>query len=706
MTRDRDDGGPILIVFAALALLLILSAAAFFLLRAAPPAPVVVRATPVPVPTAPSRPVAELASEGSGATELSVHDTSIERRPTERSTDVVTWADLVTPVDASNGAAVDGVALRVVDAEGALRSIEWDAVVFDGDLAEGRVAFLVHDDYVTRPFLPVDLARRDDVPVLTELRPTASIRFERSDPHDVTVPWPSLAILPLDPGGPILGLDEGFARSIARLTSDTTSTSIRRSEARRLLRRPDVVALLDLSAAAPNWQRVATPSGDEGAAFEIQDVPSGVPLRIAALESDATATLTIPGAPPEVREFGSSLFTGRPLEPHERYDVLVSFANRASVRGRIGGVSKPVQVVLASMSDERVAKITYFEGTDAEGFFSFERLEAGHYVLSCDLESEDASRVILDRKFDLAAGEQADLGLVEPTYFTTLRLVPELVIDGVVEPSLLSGADLGTVLVCSLTRTGGGEPRSMTFRSLDAATVRGIEPGHYTVTTHVMSPKALRTTHRSVGIGQLEVDVPIDGAELTVPVELESVSPVDLVVRFPSSGGRSTSVSRPIAIDRTNDRLVEGERSTESVLEPNGRRSVADAMFLPAGEWTVLVHGESWTEGVADGRDVLDLVGSASVVVRPTTRVTVEVDLVVGARALLSFEKSADPEAAASCRIAAAPWSGFGLEGAPTDPEGRTLLERLLPNTEYVIEPLGLRFTTGAPGTTVEVTAH
>ncbi|MEZ5980677.1 MAG: hypothetical protein R3F34_21050 [Planctomycetota bacterium] len=195
MTDDRDDVGPLRLVLAVAFVLLLVGGGLYVLYVAALSAsvsPKVDGATEAP--TTRGATGAELRLEGGDPPIGAVEHASSDRRTAVEGSATRTWRDLLAPVDALDGSALDGAVVLLVDESLELRTRALDDAIEDGDLAKDVVAALDDDAHLPRAFLPSALADHEGAPQRVELWPSATLAVELAEPRPGGAPAPRVVV--------------------------------------------------------------------------------------------------------------------------------------------------------------------------------------------------------------------------------------------------------------------------------------------------------------------------------------------------------------------------------------------------------------------------------------------------------------------------------------------------------------------------------
>ncbi|MEZ5978362.1 MAG: hypothetical protein R3F34_09095 [Planctomycetota bacterium] len=334
----------------------------------------------------------------------------------------------------------------------------------------------------------------------------------------------------------------------------------------------------------------------------------------------------------------------------------------------------------------------------------------------------EADGALANRRYeiDLAPGEDRDLGTVDYVVDGVIHVVPVLVVDGERDPTLLDGAMRDATVESFVDTTIPGErlattghARSVHFDRFEGTEIRGAVPGSYDFwTPDVVLPDGLARSYRYARASS-GVWISFDGGEASVeiPVHLESTGTVAL--RLAIADTRRSVLTAPdvASIDRATGRVVRAESSLTWEERDDGSAVCEGTIALPPGEWTVVVVEESLGPQPPAGGDPArfpDWVGRADVAVVHGATSDLAIDLVDAAEVRLDPPAGVDPAKPGVARVAPAEFETYFalLRDFDADVGPRVHLRRLLPNTEYVFEPGGARFTTGASGTTIEVEAH
>ncbi|MEZ5978360.1 MAG: hypothetical protein R3F34_09085 [Planctomycetota bacterium] len=402
-------------------------------------------------------------------------------------------------------------------------------------------------------------------------------------------------------------------------------------------------------------------------------------------------------------------------------------SQRATIVGRFAPGARDPRVEVGNFEssergDESHSGSTIVDVAE-DGTFALSGIAAGRHTVFCAWTDEDGAMVIALQEIALRPGERHDLGEVEAMGdgsidFTPSRLLVNSLPD-VAFVSLPEGAIEGVVL----------ESRLSWERDVSDEAWEAQERSEQLFGTTIRYPAStgLRLRGLAPGIYGVGAACPILGAPITDEFDAYRTmkgsscrvghswrSRVDVDFGLESKGnvvgGFVVDVGERSQLADASAQLVEvgGDR----LVEP---RSVVPWLFLgedapsyggfaafdaPPGRWAFVVFVET-----------RDPVGDNVVVLGGRDEVR------VGKRGRVRASKFLEPTASVSLALPSdgalstlhpfdLPALEVDLTSRDADPGPGVLLHGLLPNTEYVLEPGGTRFTTGAPGTTVEVTAH
>jgi hypothetical protein len=384
-----------------------------------------------------------------------------------------------------------------------------------------------------------------------------------------------------------------------------------------------------------------------------------------------------------------------------------------SVRGRVPPGTEATPLLLLSEREREPAAAQRAAPPGADGVFEWPRLAAGAYRLVAKWRQAGGieARAVLD--FELAPGEQRDLGVLAPALDTRIVIEPRVTVSGV----LTTDFDRATTVVRALLRgpIASEDPAAARIAApshsiefaLDSPTVfLGFEPGWYRVetvdlaardgaaaaefepTTDLAAAVAAAADARLVLLADPGASAP---AELTteahIAVDVELARGALLAV---TTGSAS---ELPARVAGLTARLVRRGGLDERTLTLGvfGAQDAAPPWNLVApGEWTLLVGAQLMRSATTNLRFV---VARADIVLAPGAVVTHAATLAPAARVRYVTETF---DAGVSCEDF--PWSARFLESW-TQVDAAQIVDGLLPHTRYRID--GRTIETGAAGSEV-----
>lgn len=636
------------------------------------------------------------------------------------------WADLLVPTNRTSGAVVaDAQVVCLSDPEEALVAFGLDdpveAALLDGEvLAEVRApGFLDH------PFLPRDLDRTAEEPRVLELVPTAPLVIEIVGESPPLSPFAAVTIA-------AVGVEEGFdvaqqlerflGREIGELPtgggnpwSGSSGKDVRERAWRRLWGGDPGVPAVDLTgldALQLFVGRATIDPDDEDRRVEMPAVPLDVELHGSVVATPLPSFDFMPEHHFVAALDAEEQFVHPVLVPtfvHHGGDtpgVRITFAGAATLLWTLPTGARTTELRSRSfelLDRERVGYMHQPRRLD-DGRYAYAWLVPGPHrfmALWTDASRTESSCVRIE--LDLPVGGELQLGELEATLGHRIEFRPRVVLGDGVDPArrtrLEEALELSITVVEDRAATAPFHVAHEVRARGGEARCHGVSSGTHRVRVR-WNDAQVRGSAVFEGLQLLttsDFDLECSGDDsVEIEVRVERAHPVDVAIRSNSDDvgffGRGLALS---AADGSRVTLNPDPRSSDPGADPLDRRYRGE---LSAGTWWVFVSPEA---GVGWAKVVVERGGGSFVV-----------DVVQPVELLLDRDDPRIPgdlpDGMPSGPLALpVGWPraiGYSTcQGHGSDEQGRRRFGSLLPFTEYEFTVDGSRFTTGEPGSMVDL---
>jgi hypothetical protein len=668
------------------------------------------------------------------------------------------WSDLLRPIDALTLAPIADWEVRLVLHSGELVVRRPDSVVDRQLRHETTLAVLDGPHHAPRPFDVRTATGTVGGPVDVPLQPTVSVVLELAEHHAMQ---PFAILLEVQGVDETLGHGEAVAlrdaaTRLATALDATTPNGAREVEASQVYAICSRLGLLGLGSGAEGMLAASRPA-EVVASFPhaIVDLPALGSVLIGP-RGENYVEFTAPDGTVWTRLGGARV----QLPREGSIAIEVRYLGHGSVVGQLPTPFTEGEIATGPWLDVDEWDPNDWSAADESGAFAFEAVLPGDHQLLATWRDEAGVARRATRSFTIVAGEEVDLGLLEPNVGTTIILEPVVVVDGEVDLTRLDGALDGMrfrYLLSSdpafVAAMDAVDPQSLVAlrasnRSLNpyfelaslafdspASSIGdgegvGIEPVTVSGLTGARFGFLLLNTQLPAEVSGLYLDPvwnyePVFDAVGTATrrIELHLTTATRLAITAHVSVPPSTVEQRLWGFVRNHD---SGEYLVANLENPTPEDLVEDLAAgvpweakgvarLTPGTWTVYLFCASGSidQGGVSARELdFGQVASATVTCEAGDTPEVVLQLAPGAEVVGPPEAFADEGAPPTKWVQVYPtdlgpsaadfWYGFATID---DTSGVTTIKasQLLPNTEYRVKGTSRTFRTGPGGTTVEL---